>query len=266
MMGRMSTPPAELPVETARADVGLVCALPMELAPFFDRCEKVRSIKGHGFRFRGGRLGEIRVAAVESGPGIDNAARATRALLDGHAPRWVVACGFAGGLQAGMGVGDVVVADGVRNLRGGEFAAPPGMMSDPARRLHVGRFVTADAIVRTVAEKRDLAVAFDAVAVDMETYGVAAACRDAGVRFMAVRAVTDDLSADLPVEVHALLAATGAKRVGATLGSLWNRPASAGDLWRLREKAVLAADRLAPFLVGVVRQLHAASSGVEDRG
>lgn len=258
MAVRMSAP-AELPAEdVSRADVGLVCALAMELNHFFDRCERIRTLQGAGFRLRGGRLKSIRVAAVESGPGAQKAARATRALLDGHRPAWVVACGFAGALRPEIKVGDIVVSSAVCSLQGDEIETPHGMTADPARGLHVGRFVTTDAIVRTVAEKRELASRFDAVACDMETYAVAAVCRDARVPFMAVRAVTDDLAADLPVEVHALLASTGAGRFGATVGAIWNRPESVKDLWKLRENAAAAARRLAPFLAGVVQQLHAA--------
>ena len=260
---RMNTP-AELPDGTARADVGLVCALAMELAPFFERCEKVRSIKGAGFRFRGGRLGAIRVAAVESGPGLKAAEAATRVLIDGHAPAWILACGFAGALGEGMAVGDIAVASSICTLKGQEIDTPHGMTSDPAGRLHVGRFVTTDAIVRTVAEKRALAARYDAMAAEMESYAVAAVCRTAGIPFMAVRAITDDLSADLPEEVHALLASSGARRLGAAVGSLWNRPESIKDMWKLRGTASTAAARLAPFLAGVVEQLHAATPSVRD--
>jgi adenosylhomocysteine nucleosidase len=251
--------PPTVPDDTARADIGLVCALSMELNHFFDRCEKVRTITGGGFRFRGGRLEGIRVAAVESGPGMGKAARATRALLDGHRPPWVVACGFAGALSDHIKIGDLVVATSVCDSNGATIETPHGMAADPAHGLHIGRFVTTEHIVRTVAQKHALAEQLGAIACDMESYAVAAACREAGVGFMAVRAVTDDMTADLPAEVHALLASTGAGRLGATVGALWNRPESIKDLWQLRENATKAARRLAPFLASVVEQLHEAA-------
>ena len=257
----MPSVPAEPPSDDAsRADVGLVCALSMELNQFFDRCERVRSVKAGNFRIRGGRLKGIRVAAVESGPGPRKARRATGVLLEGHHPVWVVACGFAGSLRDDIKIGDIVVSNAVLDSAGDELATPHGMTSDPAHHLHVGRFVTTEAIVRRVAEKRELAERFDAIACDMESHAVAAACREAGVPFMSVRVVTDDLSADLPAEVHALLESTGAGRLGAAVGALWNRPESVKDLWKLRENATAAARRLAPFLASVIEQLHAASA------
>jgi adenosylhomocysteine nucleosidase len=231
----------------------------MELNHFFDRCERVRSLTGGGFRFRGGRLGGIRVASVESGAGMQKAARATRALIDGHSPSWIIACGFAGALDDGIKIGDVVVANSVIDSTGDSIATPHGMQADSAKGLHVGRLLTADRIVRLVEEKRSLAANYDALACDMESYAVATVCREAKIPLMIVRTITDDLSADLPAEVHALLASSGAGRLGAAVGALWNRPESAKDLWKLRENASLASRRLAPFLASVVEQLHAAT-------
>jgi adenosylhomocysteine nucleosidase len=72
---------------------------------------------------------------------------------------------------------------------------------------------------------------------------------------MAVRAISDDLSADLPPEVLAILGAKGTIRAGAVLGSLIKRPGSAKDMWKLRENAALAARRLAPLLKDIVTHL-----------
>ena len=297
----MPRQPADERNDAAKADVGLVCALPLELDSLFALCERTRTLKGGEFRFRGGRLGSARVAAVESGPGRLKAARATRALIDGHAPDWIISCGFGGALVDGMRIGDVAIADSVRHLprytpeqakvppQPGahlaadvhahtattadsqqpalpglldgeeEVATPTQMPADPAKGLYRGRFVTTPGIVRTVAEKRWLAARYQAVSVDMETFAVANVCQEEKVPFLAIRAMTDDLSADLPDEVHALLTSSGARRIGATLGALWNRPESAKDLWKLREQAGLAGERLARFLLGVIAQLHAES-------
>ncbi|MEI8020994.1 MAG: 5'-methylthioadenosine nucleosidase, partial [Schlesneria sp.] len=109
---------------------------------------------------------------------------------------------------------------------------------------------------KKISEKQILAEKTGAVAVDMETYAIAALCRERKERFLAVRAVSDDLSADLPDEVLSLVGETGSVRVGAVIGALWKRPGSYKDMWRLRENAMLCAERLAKFLDGVVRQLH----------
>lgn len=257
----MSEEPASLPEpDLAHADIGIVCALPMELAPFLSRCEKVRNYSGGAFTFRGGRYDKIRIVVAEAGVGFERARRATQALREAHTPKWILACGFCGALRDGVALGDVVVANSIVDVHGQEITVDLKLSSDPARKLHVGRLLTADHMVREVAEKRSLGERFQAAAVDMETLAVAQVCRDTQTRFMAVRTVSDDLSADLPPEVLSVTGSTGNVRIGATLGALWNRPSSLKDMWRLREQAQLAADRLADFLDGVVVQLAAATN------
>lgn len=247
-------------VDAARADIGLVCALPLELAEFLSRCQRVKKYSGGSFTFCGGLYDGIRIAVVESGTGQARATRATQALLDAHSPKWVVSTGFAGALRPEIKIGHVIVADHVMGANGAELSIDVGMTSDVARGLHVGRLLTVDHIVQTIAEKQTLAEKTESIAVDMESFAVATVCRQTQTRFMAVRSISDDLSADLPPEVLSLVGETGAVRFGAVIGSLFKRPSSIKDMWRLREQASEAANRLADFLDGIVIQLHQAKS------
>ena len=244
--------------DAAHADVGIVCALHRELAALLDRCEKVRKYTGGSFVFRGGRYDQVRLAVVESGMGFAKARRATQALLDAHTPPWVLACGYAGALRPEMKVGDIAVADSIVDTHGQELSVDLRMPTEGVKGLHRGRFVTSDEMVRTIREKQELAERHGAIAVDMESLAVAQVCRESGTPFMAVRVISDDLSADLPPEVLSVFGSTGTLRVGAIVGSLWKRPASVKDLWRLREQANFAAERLATFLDGVLVQLYKA--------
>lgn len=245
-------------IDAAQADIGIVCALPMELADFVQRCERVKSYSGRDFTFRGGLYHGIRVVVVESGTGRSRARRATQALIDAHHPRWILSCGFGGGLTETSRIGDLIVGNRIFHAAAPEIHIDFQMPSDEQRRMFVGGIVTADAIVRTVAEKRLLAEQHPALAVDMETYAVAELCRELQQRFFAVRVLSDDAQRDLPVEVLSLLGATGAVRIGAVIGALWKRPGSYQDMLQLREQAQVASQRLADFLDGVVRQLHQA--------
>lgn len=242
--------------DLTHADIGLVCALPMELRDFVARWTKVKTYTGGTFTFRGGFFHGIRIAMVESGMGQERARRATHALIDAHSPRWIVSTGFCGALIPEMSIGHIVVANKIRTESSDELSVDIGMSNDTMRGLHVGRTLTVGHMVRTIAEKRELAQKASAIAVDMETYAVASVCHERKTRFMAVRAASDDISADIPAEVLSLVGDTGAVRVGAVLGALWKRPASYKDMWRIREQAMLAGERLATFLDGVVRQLH----------
>ena len=237
----------------AHADAGIVCALPMELAPLLKQCDRARSYSGGEFTFRGGRLGETRIAVVETGMGFAPARRATRALIDGHTPDWILSCGFSGALQEDMAVGDIVVATSIADTH--DHRLDVDVRMPPRQGLHVGCFVTADELVRTVEAKRSLASSTNAIAVDLESMAVAQVAREANLRFLAIRSISDDLSRDLPPEILSVVGDTGSLRLGAAAGAVWKRPGSIKELWRLRENALTAAEKLTDFLRGVIVRL-----------
>jgi len=248
------------PSEKALADVGIVTALSLELGPFLDCCDRIKQYTGGKFTFRGGFLRDLRIAAVESGPGRSKATDATNALLDGHTPGWIISTGFCGAIHPDLKVGDLVVGTSVvdslaEDLEQSSLSIDIKMKPDEQRGIHVGRLVSVPTVVRTVAERQELAERTGGIAVDMETHAVASVCRDRKVKCLAIRAVTDDANHDLPPEVLSVLGGTGSIRAGAVLGALWNRPSSYKELWQLRNNATLAAKRLAFFLESMIPRL-----------
>ncbi len=250
-----SSEPEAISRNHAAADIGIVAALHMEVAPFAGRCLPVQSYVGEKFRIQGLLLHDTRLAVVESGAGAARAARATHTLLDGHTPKWVLSVGFSGALQSHLKVGDLVVANAIVNAEGKGLSVPVQMQSAPSDGLYVGKFLNTDQIVRTVADKKQLGESTGAIAVDLESLAVARVCAERNVRFMAVRVISDDLLKDLPPEVLTVFGSTGFVRAGAVLSALWKRPSSWSDLWQLREQSVQAAARLGLFLRNVVERL-----------
>lgn len=247
-------------VDSTRADIGIVYSLPLEVCEFLGRCQRIKTYSGGSFKFTGALYDGIRIAMVEAGTGPARAERATRSLLDAHRPAWVIATGFAGSLQPDLKIGHIVVANEIVGLGADPLRIDVGMSSDASRGLHVGRMLTVDRMVRTIAEKQSLASETGAISVDMESLAVARVCQSTRIRCMSVRVISDDMSADLPPEVLSLVGETGAVRIGAVVASLWKRPSSIKDMWRLRENAMMAAGRLANFLDGVLVQLHRATT------
>jgi len=248
-------PPGEPPV----CHVGLVFALGIEAGGLIDRLAGVIRIDGAGFVAREGGLAGRRLVVIESGVGAKAAAKSTDALIFGHRPRWVISAGFAGGLDPRLAQGDMLLADRVVDLSGRSLDID--LKLDRAavqsqRGVHVGSLLTVDRIIHDASEKRALGQRFGALAVDMETAAVAEVCRREKVRFMAVRVISDAVDHSLPKDInHLVQAKTTAGRLGAAAGAILRRPSSVKDMWQLKEDALIASDRLAKFLTGVIQQL-----------
>jgi adenosylhomocysteine nucleosidase len=240
-------------------DVGVVFALGIESGGLEDMLEGDLSFRGHGFFARWGRLRQRNVVLMRSGAGREPAAKAAEALIDGHRPGWIISAGFAGGLNPDLARNHILVADAVLHPQAGRLVldlrtAPETLLGQ--RDVHVGPLLTVDHVVRTPGEKRTLGAKYHAVAVDMETFDAAEICQRRHVRFLAVRVIGDPVDEELAPEVRELLKqkSTGA-RLGAALGAIINRPSSFKDMYKLRENALVASDRLATFLADAVEQL-----------
>ncbi|MFH1924340.1 MAG: nucleoside phosphorylase [Planctomycetota bacterium] len=251
---------AEGPAAADRpCDVGVVFALGIEAGGLEDLVEGAVFSRGHGFSACQGGLKGRHVVLTQSGPGSQAAAHAAEALIAGHKPQWIISAGFAGGLDPSLKRHDLVMADSLADAGGNRLALdfkvdPAALARTPG--VHVGRLVTVDGIVRLPDDKRALGEKHQALAVDMESYAVAEVCRRRQVRFLAVRVVGDAVDDELPADVERLLQQkTPTAKLGAVIGSMWNRPSSMKDLWKLKEDALVASDRLGKFLASTIEQL-----------
>ncbi|MEO7392739.1 MAG: 5'-methylthioadenosine/adenosylhomocysteine nucleosidase [Ramlibacter sp.] len=170
-----------------------------------------------GREFRVGHLHGQDVVAVLSRIGKVAAATTATSLVERFKVDRVIFTGVAGGLAAGVNVGDVVVADSFIQhdldaspifpkyevpLYGvSRFTTDATLTSELARavmaalpgaRLHRGLVASGDRFVSTTAESHALQVALpDALAVEMEGAAFAQVCRDYGIPFAAVRTISD---------------------------------------------------------------------------
>jgi adenosylhomocysteine nucleosidase len=244
------------------ADVGIVAALPMEMAPLLLRLKATRKFSGPKWSIVEGELDGRVVATLVTGMGVDRARRGAEILMAGHRPRWLLSIGFAGALDLALARDDVILGD--RHIDGTEAAAPTienpltlkhptsAASSKPGRRVLAGPIVTIDRVLRTAAEKAELHARTGAMAVEMECHALAQLCAERGTRFLAVRVISDDAAGDLPPEILTIVGPTGSFRLGAAVGAVWRRPSSVKDLWTLREHANEAADRLGAVLADLI--------------
>ena len=203
--------------------LAIVGAMHEEIAALRPCLENLRTERRAGRDFHFGRLDGHDVILVRCGIGKVAAATTTAVLLDAFDAAALLFTGVAGGLGAGVRVGDVVVATTLLQhdmnaeplfprwevpLTGrARFDADPAwtarlaaasrtLAADgqhaAAAQIHQGLVLSGDRFVATRAESDQLrALLPDALAVEMEGAAVAQVCHDFGRPFGVVRTVSD---------------------------------------------------------------------------
>ncbi len=238
------------------SDVGIVAAMPIEVAPLIARLADLRRYNAGRSQVVEGLCGGKVVTLITTGPG-QAAARAGAELLHaGHRPRLLISAGFAGALDPSWNLFDLSRPTRLCDANGWNRSVVPIAVVETERSpIRSGQLVTVDAIVRTAAEKAELRSRTGADLVDMETAAVARFAEERGLRFLPIRIISDVATTDLPPEVLTIMGPNGSYRLGATLGALWRRPAGLKDLLVLREHALEAARRLGDFIARTLRQI-----------
>jgi nucleoside phosphorylase len=184
------------------------------------------------------------VVARLVGIGRQNAERSVREYLGHHSPGVVLTCGFAGGLNPDLKVGDVVFEIGDRSLKMGNQLLASG--ARPAT------FFCADRIATTVGEKKKLRDETGADAVEMESAAIHAACRERGIPCHTVRVISDAANEDLPLDFNTLAKPDKSLDFGRLALAIARSPGKIGALMELQKRTRFAAGRLAAVLEQVI--------------
>lgn len=183
--------------------IGIVAALPSEATMF----ARLRA-KGQITLAGGHRL-------VLAGMGPKRAADATRDLIETGVDG-VVSWGSAAGLDPCLGAGRLIVPSVIVSANGTCFAVDDSWHHQLSDALGSKASATADAslaeapsILKTPADKADLARHTGAAAADMESAAIADVAHQSGVPMLAVRAIADDAYTVLPPAAQAAVTPDG---------------------------------------------------------
>lgn len=236
-------------------NIVVTCALSLESGGLVDLLEDSVTTRCGTWTEYAGSVGGKRLVIADTGVGMENARVVTNELLTTHRPQWLISSGFAGGLVAGVDRNHIVIATEVIDERG-RLQALPGSWGASSPSVHLGRLLTVDRLIRLPADKRELAERWQALACDMETAGVLQSCRANSTRAVVIRIISDGVDDQLSAEIEAVVDKKSlAQKFGAVTGAILRRPSSVKEMWDLRERALVASDRLAKFLVEIVAQL-----------
>jgi adenosylhomocysteine nucleosidase len=167
--------------------VAIVAALEREVSSFIKSCRRIEQpYDGRGFVF----FESAGMVVVCGGIGTDAARRAAEAVIALYHPERVRSVGFAGALDAGLHVGDVIEPGVVIDARDGSRVFVAGADNQKSVVTYMS--------VAGIQQKTTLAHAFGASAVDMEAAAVAAAAAAHGIGFSATKVISDELNFEIP--------------------------------------------------------------------
>ena len=202
-----------------------------------------------------GSVGDAPVVAAVIGMGAARAGPAAQRAIAENRPGRVILVGFSGALSPALKVGDIVRPQWVRNAQGetlrlGSSQASAPRVADPAECASALTLLTSDHLVCDPTEKRRLGNVFRAAIVDMESFAVAEAARQAGVPLTVVRAVSDDADTALPPRMADWVNADGSPSVLRATLALLRRPMLLPVLLKMRKHTQRAARQLAEEVAG----------------
>lgn len=135
-----------------------------------------------------GTLAGREVVILHTGMGMASASERVAAFFAFHSPSVWIAAGFGGALAGDLRIGDIVAAENFSD------SALLGALS-----ARTGSLITTKHVIETALQKRDLARHTGAIVVDMETAAIHRICHARAVPLLALRAISDTASQDLPI-------------------------------------------------------------------
>ncbi len=210
------------------------------------------------------------ITIVQSGVGRDNATVATGRLLKLFKIHLIISTGFAGGLQQEIKIGDLIIAKNALYTKLIEhkeavFKLPcePSFVrlamdicNEKGLPVYEGDIVTVDEIIAQSKGKMSLGKNFSALAVDMETAFIGQAALNAGIPFVSVRSISDDVTDDIVVDYKRFVDEGGNIKFLSALTQILNIVPHALHLKRMHKQAKVAASTLAVFLPHFITNLY----------
>lgn len=180
---------------------------------------------------------------ILTGMGRKNAVDGLQKALDATRPGLVLTCGFAGGLNPKLSLGDIVFdADNSAGLKD-KLIALGGMP---------GVFHCSEQVAGTATEKQSLRSTTKADAVEMESSAIRAICAEKKIPSATIRVISDVAGEDLPLDFNALMTSNYRLSIAKLLGKLLREPGKIPELMAFQKRTVFAARRLGELLEKLV--------------
>jgi adenosylhomocysteine nucleosidase len=220
------------------------------------------ALKEEAAPFRKIAAGKTGITILLTGIGHQNAEKSLREFLATNSPKLVLTCGFAGGLNPDLKLGEIVFEIPSSSSRRESAQTKVGNQSEP---IYIGCydkliasgakpkiFFCADHIATTAAEKKKLRAETGADVVEMESAAIHEICREQNIPCATIRVISDTANEDLPLDFNALSKPDKNLDFGKVFLAIAKSPGKIPALIQLQKKTKFAAERLAAVLAKII--------------
>ncbi len=202
-------------------------------------------------------VGQHTVRVLLTGIGWECARRTTASVMEDVFDA-CISSGLAGGLKAAYRAADILAFREVGEISGERKMPASGWLLDQATKQGapvVEKLLTSKRLVLTAEEKKRIGLFGDAV--DMESFRVMAAAQGRGIPALTLRAISDTVEEDLPMDFSEHVSEGGQIAVGRILGKIAFSPQIIPAMIRFGSRTKRVTERLDEFLDAFILGLSA---------
>jgi adenosylhomocysteine nucleosidase len=235
--------------------IGIITAMPEETGALLKRFGSVQKGACGNLTSYCSDYSGHQIVLCEAGMGFDNAARAAEAVILQNRPNILISCGFCGGIDPDLKVGDVVVAMAVVIVSGTQIEAVP--VEIPAAcnnfvirqaaggaRVFGGLFASTPTIIPKLRLAALLPSGSKCQVVEMESAAIAIIAVENGIPFAGIRAVSDPFDEELDFSLEELCDKQMRIRIPRILLTILRKPHIIPQLIRLARNSRVAGASL----------------------
>jgi adenosylhomocysteine nucleosidase len=251
--------------------IAIFFALSQETASLKPQVNILKKIRCAGAVFYQSEYHGFPVTLVQTGIG-KNAEEIIRYLSKCFRIQLMISSGFAGSVRPEVKVGNLIIGKhalsaSLERFDGDiridttfpcdtTFVNLANMLGRTGRfTSHCGDVLTVDKIINQSSVKKHIGNNTSAVAVDMESFSIAAQASAQGIPFVVIRAISDGMDEDMEV-YDDMVTESGDVNVSAAALHVLMKPHHILQLNRLRRQAKLAANTLSAFLPNFIAQVY----------
>jgi adenosylhomocysteine nucleosidase len=237
-------------VRSGGSIIAITFALPAESSGVVRLLAKPATSVGAGDESIRGQIHGRSVAVFHTGVGEKSCRARIEKFLGQQQFRYLISAGFAGALDPELRVGDLLLSE--------NFSSPELLDSAhfdfPGGAPFVGKLATVPAVIDTNSARQRWAAESGAVAVDMETEIIAAACATRGIPILSLRVISDTPAEPFPAPPAVLFdLETQKTNVGRLALHLVTHPGAVGRLNAFRRRIGIARQSLTSALDQLLR-------------